>query len=102
MKPISPFGLGFMFFTKICFLKILNLIIFEQSKEPAAGGYLFSASNNVGSNFSQNYPPQTKNPGYVPEYIILKCHIIYHINGSYTTSVAMDSIVLCSKSACRV
>jgi len=47
MKPISPFGLGLMFFA------FFN-IIFDQLKEPPAGGNLFFASKNIDSNFSQN------------------------------------------------
>jgi len=45
MKPISPFGFGLMLFARFVSRKIINFIIFDQLKEPVAGGNIFSLKN---------------------------------------------------------
>jgi len=62
MKPISTFGLGLMFFTSFVSTKLMGYRIQNNGKKPAAGGNVYFASKNVGSNFRRNYipPPNQK------------------------------------------
>jgi len=56
MKPISPFGLGLLFFSRFVSTNLINVFIsiFDHLKDPAAGGILCVASKCFGSNFSRN------------------------------------------------
>jgi len=59
MKPITPFWL------RPCFLQdlsqnVINLIIFDQLKEPTAGGIFVFALKIFNSYFSRNVPKKTK------------------------------------------
>jgi len=64
MKPISPLGLD------KCFL-----LDFFKKRAHCRRKFVF-ASKNVGSKFSRNKLPQTKNPGYFPDSRSTYCWMI--------------------------
>jgi len=56
MKPISSYGLGLMFLARS--VSIFLNFIFDQLKEPAAGGYWFFASKFLDQTSAEFSPPR--------------------------------------------
>jgi len=64
MKPFNPFGLRRMFLVRFVSKTLMNLIIFDQMKEPAAG-WIFFRFQKFRLKFQPKFiSPQTKNLGY--------------------------------------
>jgi len=55
-------------FCYICLKKVIDFIIFDQLKEPAAGGIFISLRNVFSSNLAKiSPPPRRENTGYAPD-----------------------------------
>jgi len=57
MKPISPFGIGLMFFHM---LFPINCFTFDQWKEPATGGNFFPPRTMLAQTSAEITPPKPK------------------------------------------
>jgi len=84
MKPISPFGLGLMFYARFVSKILLNVIIFDQLKEPAVGRNCYSLRKKFAQTSAEISPPNQIFFGYI------LLHSVWNYKDIYETFIGNE------------